>query len=247
MLKTALATAGAVAGILSVVHAGEPSFRYCEAGYARGFVDETASVQFGLLGGISVLAGDGGGGQAACKWRAFDNFFIHGAFRQVELDGVSFPSAPLVGFNEDGLTAREWRIGAGYILNLPGGFAGYGQAAFMRSDYYGDLNDLEPLIATGDASARNGISLEAGLRYLFLNRLEISGYGRWDSEGGYGFEGVTPPDIIADAPGTLVFDRGDDFRGGGQAALRVVGPFWATASYEFGDIDAVFAGVRASF
>ncbi len=239
------ALAGAACILVSATvgaQAAEPSFRYCEAGYARGFVDDGAVASDGVLGAFAVSASDGGGGRIACDFRLLGGIYVHGEYRRIELDAVAasgFPG-PIVGLDDSlDATAKDWRVGVGYARDLIPGFVGYGQAALMRSNYYEEFDEAGSGFSGLDNSGvRTGLSLEAGLRAAFTRRFEISGYGRYDTEGAYGFSSTN---------GGLAFDEGDDFRGGIRASARILGPLSLSAGYEVGDLDIFFIGARAGF
>ncbi len=245
----ALGAAGAALAGAAAAHA-EPSSRYCEAGYAHGDVDESAQVTVGLLGALLVSADGGGGLRAGCVVPVHGGLYVHGDVRQYELDGLiadGFPGPILGDDSQRDATAREWRAGVGYAVDVSSTMAAYGQAAFMRSDYYDDFEATGlTLFEIDNPGARDGVSLEAGLRWLATPRLELAGYGRWDSEGAFGFDS-RPPETCCDLPGTLVYEDGSDLRGGASAAFRVAGPLWMVGGYEVGDIDSGFLGARVAF
>ncbi len=233
------ALAAASAGLAA---AEEPSTRYCEAGYGRFQTDEDEGVAL-IASTFDFDSGNGGGFRGACQLELAYGFYGFGEYRTGDLDlDAAETIGPLTLDTElEDFDYDEWRIAAGYQLDLEGGIAAYGQVGVIRTEFGND----DPILAgflVGDADdASTGVDLEAGIRWRPVERLELGGFGRWSNVGSLDLDSE-------DVPGALDLEASDNrFGGGVNAALRVIGPVWLSSRYEFSELDAFFIGARVAF
>ena len=241
MMRTTVCAALA-ATTAGLAWAEEPSTRYCEAGYGRFQSDEDEGVAL-LASTLDFDSGNGGGFRGACQLEIAFGFYGYGEYRtgDLDLDSLETAGAVMTAGELDDFDYDEWRLAAGYQLDLSGDLAAYGQIGVIRTEFENDDPILAGFLVGDTDDASTGVDLEAGVRWRPLERVELGGFGRWSSIGSLDLDSE-------DVAGALDLEASDNrFGGGVNAALRVIGPVWLSSRYEFSEIDAFFIGARLAF
>lgn len=140
--------------------------------------------------------------------------------------------------------SRSWRLSAGYKFELIDIVAAYGQVGYTRRTFDPDTIALET--PGGEASfnvadleaKEGGLEAELGLRAEVLPRLELTGALRFTEAGILNIPSTS--DITS-----LDFDEGVFGQVG--AIISAFGPAAVRVTYEMGDTQTAFIGLRAQF
>jgi len=241
-MKKLLVAAGAATAALSAAPAyavDHPSFRFCEAGYVNRNVDLDETSQTSEFT-AALNADDGSGFRAACTLELLLGIFVHGEFTQADIDfqAVVDDGLGTDEFNSD-VTNQSLRIGAGLALDIPLlPISAYGQASYTQEQFdAGSFVDETTGAVENVEQDDSGFDLEVGARAVLLNRIDGGVFVRYTDIGA-----IEVPNSSSD-----ILEAEEDVRFGAQAALRVIGPAWATVRYEAGDVDTIFVGGRIAF
>ena len=242
--------ARAVAAAIAATGLGGASqaidFTYLEAGLLWENVDDSLGLPIG-----SVDAEAGTGVRVAGGVDFLLGVFVDGevAWTTPEVDALLSVGDAMEAGTADA-TSAKYRLSGGYKMELFDILAAYGQAGYVFRSF--DVDNLSlsgvanSLTLQGVDDDQSGFELEAGVRAEVLPRLELTGAVRYSDVAALSID--NPADISIPEQTTisgLEFD--DGVFGEVGAIIDLAGPLAIRGTYEIGDTDSAFIGLRAQF
>ena len=241
-MSRAMATTALTAGVLFAASAHAIDFTYLEAGPVWENFDETSSSTSGG-GAVNLDAASGFGVRFAGGVGLPLGWFIDGEAQVTAPELEARAGADRNTINGDSITVRG---SLGYkfqVFDLAAVFAqvGYVDRQFDPDGSEGlDLFNLnEEVVDTGEIEANaSGYEVTFGARAEVTPRIELTGALNFSDIGALSLP-------TAEQFGDLAFEDGVAFEGG--VIWDLWGPTALRATYEIGETDTAFIGLRAQF